>query len=149
MNISIKNLFCFTLFILMITACSVEKPIEPNEVDKITLEIIDRTELPEGISYIIKLSNKSKHLIKQNNVYFSYPIKIENGSKGNEFKVEAKNNKLDIKPNEEILLNVFTPIEEYKGNNKITITECNLEIQGYIEEVKEINHFGKTIGIHF
>lgn len=149
MHSSIKNVFCLAIVIFMLTSCGGEKPIGPNEVDKITLEIIDRTELPEGISYTIKLANHSKHLIKQNNVYLSYPIKTESGTKGNVFKVEAQNNKLDLKPDEEIMLQAFTPIEEYKDNEKIVTTQCYLEIKGYIEEVKEINHFGKTIGMHF
>jgi hypothetical protein len=149
LKISFKYLFSIVILVLILTACNSEKPIGSQELDKITLEIINRTELPEGISYTIKLSNKSKHLIRQNSVFISYPFKTQNGSKGNEFKVEAKNNKLDIKPNEEIVLNAFTPIEEYKGNTNLLINECYLEIKGYVGQVEEANHFGKTIGMHF
>ena len=134
-----------------ISACSAENPkvFTPEESDKITLEVINRAEDPNGVSYTIKLSNKSSHTIKQNIVFISYPIKTSNGSKGNEFKVEARNNKLNIKPNEEVILNAYTPKEEYEGNQNILPNECYLEIKGYIDQVKEENHFGKTTGMRF
>ncbi|TVX91514.1 hypothetical protein [Cohnella terricola] len=144
-----KTISLIVLLGMLITACTAEKPIDPSELDKIKLEITERSEHPIGILYTIKLSNHSKHTIKQNNVYLSYPIKMVNGYRGNEFKVEAKENKLDIKPNEEIILTAFTPKEEYENNDNLLITECYLEIQGYIEEVEAANHFGKTIGNAF
>jgi len=143
---SFKIISLIALLGLLITACTSEKTIDSSELDKITLKITGRSEDPSGMLYTIKLSNHSKHTIKQNNVYLSYPIKMVNGYRGNEFKVEARENKLEIKPNEEIILSAFTPIEEYENNDKLLITECSLEIQGYIEEVEEANHFEKTIG---
>lgn len=143
------TLFAILSFLIIATACNRDIPISSQEIDQITLEIIDRSELPEGIAYTIKLTNSSKHTIKQNNVYISYPFKIANGTKGNDFKVEAKNNKLNIKPDEEIILSAFTPIEEYEGNTKLNTEECYLEIKGYIDEMKEENYFGKTHGTNF
>lgn len=58
-------------------------------------------------------------------------------------------NKLNIKPDEEIILSAFTPIEEYEGNTKLNTEECYLEIKGYIDEMKEENYFGKTHGTNF
>ncbi len=139
------------VLVIFISACSADNPeiFTPEESDKIILEVINRAEDPNGVSYTVKLSNKSSHTIKQNIVFISYPIKTSNGSKGNEFKVEAKNNKLDIKPNEEIILSAYTPKEEYEGNQNILLNECYLEIKGYIDQVKEENHFGKTTGMRF
>ncbi|RUS41957.1 hypothetical protein [Cohnella sp. AR92] len=146
-----KPLVAILLLFLILTACRSDKslPFTPEESDKITLEVINRAEDLNGVFYTIKLSNKSNHIIKQNNVFFSYPFKTDSGSKGNEFMVEAKNNKLDIKPNEEVILSVFTPKEEYEGNKKILINECYLEIKGYIDQVKEENQFSKTTGVLF
>lgn len=49
--------------------------------------------------YTIKLSNDSDFVIRQNNVYVSFPIKTgEMGFKENEYKVEADGNKLNIQP---------------------------------------------------
>ncbi|RKP57993.1 hypothetical protein D7Z26_00315 [Cohnella endophytica] len=144
-----KFLFSLLIIMIIITGCNTNKPITPNELDKINVEVIDRSEMPVGIAYTIKLSNESNHTIKQNNVFISYAIKTTNGSKGNEFKVEAKDNKLDIKPHEEVLLSAFTPIEELQGNDKIMMDECYLEIKGYVDRVEEVNHFGKTISIRF
>ncbi|WP_239616834.1 hypothetical protein [Cohnella mopanensis] len=145
----ISLLIFILITVLSITACNANTSITSQELDKIDLKVINRSELPEGIAYTIKLTNNSKHSIKQNIVFISYTIKTQNGSKGNEFKVEAKGNKLNIKPHEEVILNAFTPIEEYQGNNKLNLKEGYLDIQGYIDEVEEANHFGKTIGIHF
>jgi len=147
LNNLFKLFISIALAVLLITACNPERPIDSSEIEKITLEITNRSELPLGNYFTIKLSNHSKYTIKQNNIYISYPIKVTSGSKGNEFKVEARDNKLEIKPNEEVILTAFTPIEEYEGNKNLLITECYLEIKGYIEQVEEKNHFGKTIGI--
>ena len=143
------TLFAILSFLLIATACNKDIPISSKEIDLIKLEIIDRSVLPEGIAYTIKLTNSSKHTIKHNNVYISYPFKTANGTIGNVFKVEAENNKLNIKPGEEIILNAFTPIEEYEGNTKLNTEECYLEIKGYIDEMKEENQFGKTQGTNF
>ncbi len=146
-----NRVYSLVILILMIfiTACSADNPkvFTPEESDKITLDIINRAEDPNGVSYTIRLSNKSSHTIKQNIVFISYPIKTSNGSKGNEFKVAARNNKLDIRPNEEVILSAYTPKEEYEGNQNILHNECYLEINGYIDQVKEENHFGKITGM--
>ena len=60
-------------------------------------------------------------------------------------KVEAKGNKLNIQPNEEVLLNVFIPIECITPELKDI--EPELEIKGYIEEVKEERCF-HSIGLN-
>ena len=56
-------------------------------------------------------------------------------------KVEATGNKLDIMPDEKIMLNVFIPIQNYKDNKKIDSDEPQYEISGYLNEVTAMNHF--------
>jgi hypothetical protein len=46
------------------------------------------------------------------------------------------------------MLNVFAPIEEYKGNNLLDIKNPSIEIRGYINEVKDLNHFESMYTLH-
>jgi hypothetical protein len=73
------------------------------------LELISTTNQPEGTSYSIKLTNKSGHIIRQNNIYLSFPFKTQNGIQGNPFKIDANGNKLNIKDKEELVVNAFAP----------------------------------------
>lgn len=117
----------------------------PEEMDKIKLEVVSKSELPEGINYAIKLKNGSSFIIKQNSVYISYPMR--NGSSGyidNKAKVEAEGNKLDIRPGEEIILSVFIP--NVFDSEKVDQHRLQYEIKGYINEVKDSNHFGQSGG---
>jgi hypothetical protein len=115
----------------------------PEEMDKIKLEFVSESELPEGSGYVIKLKNDSSLLIKQNNVYISYPVR--NGNSGviqNKTKVEAVGNKLDIHPGEEIILNAFIP--DAFASDKVDKHRLQYEIKGYINEVKDSNHFERS-----
>ncbi|WP_373232310.1 hypothetical protein [Cohnella sp.] len=140
-----------SLFLFLLLACNSEQNPVPHvtstDIDQIKFELLDKTIMPEGIIFAIKLKNLSKFTIAQNNVYISFPIKLSIGSRGNEFKIEAKNNKLQIKPKEEIILNAFAPIEEYEKNQKLDIENFAIEIIGYIEEVKEERRFQKYGGL--
>lgn len=70
---------------------------------------------------------------------------VKDGFRHNDFKIEAKGNKLDIKPNEKVILNVFVT-KEFIDMTSLEIDRPNLEINGYINEVKAGNHFGKSEG---
>ncbi len=108
---------------------------EVRQLDNmIFVTIVDIKQLPEGTDYSLKLKNGSPYLIKQNTVYLSYP-------KLKPWKIEATGNKLDIKPNDEVLLAVFTPTELPKNNNLSDPKLTSIMIRGYLNEVKEINHF--------
>jgi hypothetical protein len=143
--------FIASLFLFLLLACNSEHSSEPHvtptDIDQIKLELLDKSIMPQGITYAIKLKNLSKFTIAQNNVYVSYPIKTANGSRGNEFKIEARNNKLKIAPKEEIILSAFAPIEEYEKNQNLDIDNFAIEIIGYIEEVEEERRFQKYGGI--
>ena len=122
-----------------------------KEVDKIDITLIDKTDLPQGRAYSLELKNKSSYLIKQNSVYLSFPIisKDGNGYIGNPCKVEASNNKLDISPEEEVILNVFVPIENYINNASLDIERPQIELKGYLSEVKKEYHFQKIEYVGF
>lgn len=130
------------VFIVVISGCN-SKVVLPRDIENIQLELLGGNQAPNGLIYTIKLSNQTDLLIKQNNVYLSFPIKTESGSKGNEFKIEAKNNKLNIKPGEEVLLTVFAPKEMYEGNPSIEVENPTIEINGYFNEVEEQSRFAK------
>lgn len=129
----------------VINGCSSKSSIPIwEEMDKVKLEIVSKTELPEGIGYAIKLKNGSSLLIKQNTVYVSYSVKNGNNSyASNKAKVEADGNKIDIRPGEEVTLNAFIPSGLF-DNNKVDQRRLQYEIKGYIDQVKDINHFGQS-----
>ena len=140
-------LFLFILLIfLIVISCNNDEEVKPHDIDNIRLELVEQKEDLNGMIYTLRIENNSNHVIIQNNVYVSFPILIENGTRSNEFKIEAKNNKLNIKPKEEVLLTAFATKEMYEGISKIDITYPNIEINGYVDEVTELNHFHKGGG---
>lgn len=135
------------LCLLISVSCSNKREVTTDDIDNIKLELIEQTEEANGKVFTLKLHNKSSHIIVQNIVYLSFPIKVENGFKGNDFKIEARNNKLNINSGEELLLTVFAPKEMYEGNHNIDLEDPHIEIKGYLNEVTEINQFN-MIGGH-
>lgn len=96
MKNKIRFLGVVLIVFLLISACTrqeyqknVELETVLNDIEKITAEQLTIEESEEGISYTFKVVNNSPYSIKQNVVYFSYPIIIANGTKGNPFKAEA------------------------------------------------------------
>ncbi|WP_339266712.1 hypothetical protein NYE54_24005 [Paenibacillus sp. FSL K6-1330] len=135
------------LCLLISVSCSNKREVTTDDIDNIKLELIEQTEEANGKVFTLKLHNKSSHIIVQNIVYLSFPIKVENGFRGNDFKIEARNNKLNINPGEELLLTVFAPKEMYEGNHNIDLEDPHIEIKGFLNEVTEINKFN-MIGGH-
>ncbi|MDR3601758.1 MAG: hypothetical protein P4L49_14955 [Desulfosporosinus sp.] len=138
-------ILCISLGGVIIGCSKISTNLQPEDMDKIKLEVVSKSELPEGISYAIKLKNGSSFLIKQNSVYISYPVR--NGNSGyisNKAKVEAVGNKLDIRPGEEITLSAFIP--NVFESNKVDQSRLQYEIKGYINEVKDSSHFEQSGG---
>ncbi|WP_370049025.1 hypothetical protein [Lysinibacillus sp. RC79] len=131
------------IFILVLLAgCDSEKEFTINAIQKVKLELIEKETLKEGISYSIKLINDSDYVIKQNNVFVSFMIKEgENAYKGNEYKVEARGNKLDIQPGEKVILNVFMPFEGMGDKSLLGIDNPSIQLNGYMETVDDKHHF--------
>lgn len=125
--------------------CSSTKTMRMSEeLEKIQVEVVSKTKLPEGIEYAIKLKNGSSFLIKQNTVYVSHPVRIgNNGYQSNKAKVEADGNKIDIRPGEEVMLKALMPLAVF-DRNKIDPNRLQYEIKGYIDQVKATNRFGQS-----
>ena len=143
--ISVFIILSISLGVMTIGCSRISTNQLPEEMDKIKLEVVSKSELPEGIGYAIKLKNGSSFLIKQNTVCISYPV--WNGNSGyilNKAKVEAVGNKLDIRPGEEITLNAFIP--DAFDSDKVDQHRLQYEIKGYINEVKDSNHFEQSGG---
>jgi hypothetical protein len=104
--------------------------------------------LPSGIACSVILKNTTQYTIKQNSLYVTYSIINGNSTKASECKSEARDNKLDIKPNEEVMLFSFIPVESYKDNKNIDISKLQYEVKGYFTEVTELNHFGQSGYLH-
>ncbi|MFB9277608.1 hypothetical protein [Cohnella cellulosilytica] len=143
----VPSIIMISFIFIVLTGCNSEPQVKTTDIDQIKIELIEKSEMPNGTAYTFKLKNLSRFTIAQNNVYLSYPIKTSNGSRGNEFKIEAKNNRLHIKSGEEIILNAFAPAEEWEDNRKLDTENFILDIIGYIGEVKEGRRFQKSGGI--
>lgn len=135
-----------TLLIFILTGCSSKSAnnnVEKDSLDNIKLKITSTKQFPQGMDYSIMLKNGSQSIIKQNDVYISFPINNGNGDSTNKAKIEAEGNKLDIRPGEEVLLNAFIPVEYYESK-KIDKNNPWYEIKGYINKVNDLNHFEKS-----
>ncbi|KKI91825.1 hypothetical protein WQ54_12705 [Bacillus sp. SA1-12] len=137
-----KLLSSFLLISVLLAGCVNEKKATTYDYQKIRLELIEKKTLEEGISYSIKLINGSDFVIKQNNVFVSFPIKYgEAAYKGNEYKVEAKGNKLDIQPGEKVTLDLFMPFEGIGDKSLLGIDNPSIQLIGYIETVDNKHQF--------
>jgi hypothetical protein len=144
----IRLLFSVVLLGIILSGCS--NKVTHKDIDNIKIEVIRETVLPEGISYALKLKNDSGEIIIQNNVYVSYPITNAEGTqhKSSNWKVEAKGNQLNIKPGQEVVLNVFMEAEYYKYNNLIDVERPNIEIIGYLNKLDADNQFAMVGSVH-
>jgi len=141
-----KLLFTSLLVLVLLSGCVSEKTFTTNDIEKIKLALTKTETFENGLSYTIKLKNDSDFIIKQNNVFVSYPIKQgESGLKGNPYTVEAEGNKLDIQPGEEITLHVFMPFEGLGDQSLLGIDNPDIQLKGFIETVDN-EHFFSTGG---
>ncbi len=137
-----KLLFSFLLILMVLAGCTSEKKFTVDDVKKVKLELQEKETNQEGISYTIQLVNGSNYVIKQNNVYVSFPIKHgESGFKGNEYQVEATGNKLNIQPGEKITLTVFMPFEGLGDKTLFGIDHPEIKLRGYMETVDDEHLF--------
>ena len=142
----IKLVPIFLLIFVLLAGCVKDNKlaISSSDIDKIKVKLIKKETIKEGNFYTIKLINGSNFVIKQNNLYVSFPIKINpNALKGNEYKVEAKENKLDIQPGEEMVLSVFMPFEGV-DKTMLGIEKPSYQLVGYLEKIDENHHFGES-----
>lgn len=139
------KLLLILILLICISGCNPGIKGMDREVEAITIKIVDTRIQEREIVYTLKLKNGSSYIIKQNAVYLSYPIILSpSSSMTNKCKVEATGNKLDIKPDEEVLLTVIMPNECFKNNPKIDSLHPSLEINGYFDKVTQSNHFTQS-----
>ena len=93
------------------------------------------------LTKFLSLKNDNNLPIVQNNVYISFPIKVQKGTQSNPLKVMATGNKLNIKLNEEIQLQVFVPKKGIVDNQYLDIEHPEVSIIGYSNELKDENRF--------
>lgn len=138
----LKVLSSLIFILVLLAGCDNEKEFTLNDIQKVKLELIEKETLKGGLSYSIKLINDSDYVLKQNNVFVSFMIKEgENAYKGNEYKVEAKGNKLDIQPGEKVTLNVFMPFEGMGDKSLLRIDNPIIQLKGYMEVVDNKHQF--------
>lgn len=142
--LKIKHLLIALLTFVLFTGCVNENKasVSTNDYKKIRIELVKKEAIKEGNLYTLKLINNSDFVIKQNNVFVTYPLKInENAYKGNEYKVEAKGNKLDIQPGEKITLSVFMPFEGLGDKTMFALDNPSYQLKGFLENVDSKHHF--------
>lgn len=145
----IKAKYLYLSIILIIIVLSAgfyinhkNKEVTLKDYEKINLELIIKERSKEGILYSIKLINGSDFVIEQNNVYVSFPIKTgELSSKGNDYKIEAKGNKLDIQPGDVVTLDVYMPFEGIGDISLLEVESPNIQLIGYLDKVDNKHRF--------
>ena len=78
-------------------------------------------------------------MIKENDIFLSYPVTIINGAMGNDFKVQGEGNKLDVQPHEEVTI-VFFTLNVGINQSKLVMEEPDIMMQGYLDKM-EASHF--------
>ncbi|WP_142288234.1 hypothetical protein [Bacillus sp. EAC] len=119
---------------------------KPN-VPKININLINKKRNKHNTIYTFKLYNNSTQTIKQSSVYLHYNIKLPQGVRNNPFKVEAKGNKLNIKPDEKVTLTVTIPNESGLKTNILDINHPVIEVVGYINKISNDNLFHLTLKV--
>lgn len=109
--------------------------VAPKQLD---VQLISIEEQPEQLVYNIKLKNNSEYLLKYNSVHLSIP--------NTTCLFLANKNKLDIQPQEEVMLQAMVT---KPSTLNIKYTDLTCRIEGYFEQVepstrfkiwKELNH---------
>ncbi|MEW9673883.1 hypothetical protein [Ammoniphilus sp. 3BR4] len=139
-----------SLFLLVFSGCTNER-LEKN-IDRESMmagmkeiqgaiEFVNKDETSDGISCSYKLKNTSPFLIRHNAAYLTFDIirEVNKNIRGNTFKIEGLGNRLDIKPNEEVILQFFVPKEMVEGNKFIDVNQPRMELHIYFDEVKTDN----------
>lgn len=103
-----------------------------------------QAKLTRRIILYFSLKNKNASTIIQNNVFVSFPIKVQKGTTSNPLKAMATGNRLNIKKDEEVELHVFIPKETIEDNKYLDTEHPEVDVIGYHDEVKDENHFGIT-----
>jgi uncharacterized protein YcfL len=146
-NIFYKGVAIIGLTLFLLTGCAVnETRVALDEVKKIEMKLVKTRETDNGAVYEIEVKNNSKYNIKQNNIYFSYesPLPDGMGFRSNPFKVEVQGNKLDIKPEEKIIVTATIPKDNVLDAKKVDIKAPRIDMQGFFEKVDEKNQFNST-----
>lgn len=131
----LKTKFISIMFLILLLLTGCVKEIKLKDIEKIKVVLVKKETRPGIIIYKMKLINGSDFVIKQNNIYVSFPIELnENAHKGNEYKIEVKGNKLDIQPGEEYTLNVIMPMEGI-DKSVLALDTPSYELKGYLEKV--------------
>ncbi|WP_088015012.1 hypothetical protein [Gottfriedia acidiceleris] len=118
-----------------------------NTKPKINIHLVKKTHDNHNIIYTFKMQNDSNNVIKQNNVYMHFNIKTLNGYKMNPFKIEAKGNKLNIRPHEKLILTFKIPIETGLKANLLNMDHPEIEIKGYTEKISNSHLFHLKIQV--
>lgn len=138
--------FAILIIILLVAGCSIET-VSTKDTRKIIVTSAKYEQVDGNLLYNFTIKNNSSYSIKQNAIYFSYNIKTKNGVKSNPFKIEAKGNKIEVKPKENVTVSVVVPKDVELPKDSWDIEHPNLEMKGFLKEVKKENHFHKTLVI--
>lgn len=144
----------FLIFVIVITGAITGVYIKnrgsyasPFDTNAVKIKLMNKQELPQGLSFFLSLKNESNLTIVQNNVFVSFPIKVQNGTTANPSKVMATGNKLNINPHEEVQLHVFFPKESIGDTKLLDIDHPAVDAIGYVSKIKDENRFGLYISL--
>lgn len=141
--VNVKRIVLMLVILLILTGCQ-EKAIKIEDVDNIQIQLVKEKSLGKVRTYMLKITNKTDHVIAQNEVYLFYPINKDNGTNQNDLVVRGKNNDLNIQPGCEVKLNFYVPITLLK-QELLELSNPNIEMIGYFDKVSLETRFQQII----
>jgi hypothetical protein len=142
-------LFYFSLLSIVLVACS-SKSMKFDDKD-IEIGLINVDSTNDYKIYSIEIKNNGKIDLYFIDLYLSYPIKQQNGWKGNPYKVEGETDEgkpINLKANETIQFTVITPINEVFGDpNLLVLEHPYLDLHGFTRDGDNYIPFGITKGM--
>ncbi|RAV21367.1 hypothetical protein [Paenibacillus contaminans] len=147
MSKSVKVLLVAVILAGLI-GCSSEQEIVPFNDKNITMKLINSQSNNEFKLYDIEIENKGNAAIEYISFYLAFPIKHQNGTKSNPFKLEGKtdtNKPIKLQKGEKVVYNIFAPIKEVFGQSDLLDYEHpSIELKGFVRSGDEHIPFGMS-----
>ncbi|MBB3132269.1 hypothetical protein FHS19_006998 [Paenibacillus rhizosphaerae] len=117
---SIKVFIFLLLTIVFLSSCSAKELPQFNDKD-LKFNLIDSYSDFGNLVYDIEVQNTGKLRIGFLKLYIYYPIKEDNGSRSNPFKIEGKTdmNPTILETNEKTTFHIYAPIKDVFGDSAL------------------------------
>jgi hypothetical protein len=150
MNLKKTFLLFFTaILVVSITGCSQDTP-KFNGKD-IHFKLVNHKEFSGNEVYTIQIKNMSANELTHLEFYLSYPIKKENGSRENPFKIKGKTENITVNliKGQSVQFTFNAPIKDVFGKtNLLDFKNPDIKLVGYIKKGDKEIPFAMGGGIY-